>query len=198
MKNIYLIPTNEPSRLSIIENKLLLSHAVNWESKPIDWEEGDGVNQYIYITSDGEIKKGNPVIYDFGMGYQLENPCDPDNLKSNTRSKIILTTDPQLIEQGIQAIDDDFLQWFIKNPTVEFVKVLHGFETGIFGTSYREYPFEYRIDIPEEEPKQEQFYTEEDMINFALFVLNRMKTRTYSEIKTFYFNYWNNEKTRNI
>lgn len=37
--------------------------------------------------------------------------------------KIILTTDPQLIEQGIQAIDDEFLEWFIKNPNCEEVEV---------------------------------------------------------------------------
>jgi hypothetical protein len=37
--------------------------------------------------------------------------------------KIILTTDPQLIQDGVQAIDDTFLEWFVKNPTCENVQI---------------------------------------------------------------------------
>jgi hypothetical protein len=37
--------------------------------------------------------------------------------------KIILTTDPQLIADGVQAIDDEFLEWFVKNPSCERVEV---------------------------------------------------------------------------
>ena len=38
--------------------------------------------------------------------------------------KIILTTDQDLIKDGVQAIDDDFLEWFVKNPSCEVVDVL--------------------------------------------------------------------------
>jgi hypothetical protein len=38
--------------------------------------------------------------------------------------KIILTTDGDLIKDGIQVIDDDeFLEWFVKNPSCERVEV---------------------------------------------------------------------------
>jgi hypothetical protein len=37
--------------------------------------------------------------------------------------KIILTTDPKLIEDGVQGIDSEFVMWFINNPSCEFVKI---------------------------------------------------------------------------
>jgi hypothetical protein len=37
--------------------------------------------------------------------------------------KIILTTDQDLIKDGVQPIDDEFLQWFVKNPSCESVEV---------------------------------------------------------------------------
>jgi hypothetical protein len=38
--------------------------------------------------------------------------------------KIILTTDAELIKDGVQTIDDDFLEWFVKNPSCENVEVI--------------------------------------------------------------------------
>lgn len=37
--------------------------------------------------------------------------------------KIILTTDQDLIKDGVQAIDDEFLEWFVANPSCKFVEV---------------------------------------------------------------------------
>ena len=37
--------------------------------------------------------------------------------------KIILTTDGDLIKDGVQAPDDEFLQWFVENPSCEEAKV---------------------------------------------------------------------------
>ena len=38
--------------------------------------------------------------------------------------KIILTTDQDLIKDGVQAIDDEFSEWFVKNPSCESVEVI--------------------------------------------------------------------------
>ncbi len=38
--------------------------------------------------------------------------------------KIILTTDQDLIKDGVQAIDDEFLEWFVKNPSCEYVPII--------------------------------------------------------------------------
>ena len=61
--------------------------------------------------------------------------------------KVILTTNKLLIKDGVQAIDDEFLEWFCKNPSCEEVKVhwiIKAYSTNK----------EYKIIIPSEEPKQ--------------------------------------------
>ncbi|MCV6901034.1 hypothetical protein OE165_28780, partial [Escherichia coli] len=39
--------------------------------------------------------------------------------------KIFLTTDPKLIADGVQDIHNDFLRWYINNPTCDSVKVTY-------------------------------------------------------------------------
>jgi hypothetical protein len=67
--------------------------------------------------------------------------------------KVILTTNDLLIKDGVQAIDDEFLEWFVKNPSCEEVDVNYGVLK----------PFQsidkgYMIHLPDndvlEEPKQ--------------------------------------------
>ena len=43
----------------------------------------------LLIDKRAEIKEGNIAIHDFGMGYDLEIPCDKDNLNSNTRKLVV-------------------------------------------------------------------------------------------------------------
>ena len=75
--------------------------------------------------------------------------------------KIILTTNKLLIQDGVQAIDDEFLQWFVQNPSCENVKVElieeipSGFTFGMFGNDEPPTELVYKIIIPIEEPKQE-------------------------------------------
>jgi hypothetical protein len=53
-----------------------------------------------------------------------------------------------LIKDGVQAIDDEFLEWFVKNPSCEEVEVVKTAPIRPFGSLYK-------IIIPKEEPKQE-------------------------------------------
>ena len=75
-------------------------------------------NQHIYITSDEEIKL-NDYITD---GYKVWKWKDDSSLLG--RKKVIFTTDQDLINEGVQAIDDEFLEWFVKNPSCEEVEVI--------------------------------------------------------------------------
>ncbi len=52
MKNIYLLPTDQPSRLvlRLAESKLVLHTPIT------QWNSWHGESQHIYITSDEEIK----------------------------------------------------------------------------------------------------------------------------------------------
>jgi hypothetical protein len=111
MKNIHLLPTDKPSRLALLHNdKLHIGTS---------WKKDFNVNpQNIYITSDEEIKEGDNYL----NGKYLYK-ADRFYKKAENDRKIILTTDQDLIKDGVQAIDDEFLEWFVKNPSCEFVDI---------------------------------------------------------------------------
>ena len=110
-KNINILPTDKPSRLHLIEDTLTITS--DYKNSVCDGE----VN--IYITSDEEIKEGDWYCSPGGI-ISKHNGTEilPDNW-----DKIILTTDQDLINDGIQAIDNEFLEWFIKNPRCEWVEI---------------------------------------------------------------------------
>jgi phosphoribosylformylglycinamidine (FGAM) synthase PurS component len=148
MKNIHLLPTEKPSRLFKFANELHL------DTIPKDYYK----KYNIYLTSDEEIKEGE-------KGWLLENNSITKNVCefdcSNglggiypTDKKIILTTDQDLIANGVQAIDDEFLEWFVKNPSCEKVDV--ELKDGWCLEEAKTIPNSfYKIIIPKEEPKQE-------------------------------------------
>jgi len=157
MKNVHVLPTDKPSRLlkSIEKGNLFLSNRITCGSK---W-----INQNIYITSDEEIKEGDWFLTD---DKRVEK-CAPDWRAREWHKKIILTTDQDLIKDGVQSIDDEFLEWFVKNPSCEFVEVninsfgechMEGDDCSCYDTADQSlcklyYP-NYKIIIPKEEPKQ--------------------------------------------
>ena len=138
MKNIHVLPTDKPSRLQLFEG--INEFEFELCSKDSFFYKGN----HIYITSDEEIKEG----------WYL-NTLDNEVRKNNTinhsyHKKIILTTDQDLIKDGVQAIDDEFLEWFVKNPSCEWVEVKEVWQTLPLGFGNRFYC--YKIIIPEEEP----------------------------------------------
>jgi hypothetical protein len=152
-KNIYLIPTDKPSKLVTRNDKpfvlMLKEHSPFATNETHTWKN-------TYITNDEVIKAGDyfwkpDCNMIFKAEYTPHKGCE----------KVILTTDQELIKDGVQAIDDDFLEWFVKNPSCEFVEVKKG--------SYNLSPMEemlekeyvpkgtfdtYKIIISQEEPKQ--------------------------------------------
>jgi len=151
MKNIHILPTDQPSRLVQGKNFYFYKDGID-----IIFLDEDEKFQNICITSDEEIKDGDWMIrgneqptlvtpnffWDFGVRYY----------------KIILTTDPTLIADGVQAIDDEFLEWFVKNPSCEFIEIKKQYITplgDIVDTCYDNERLNYKIIIPQEEPKQE-------------------------------------------
>jgi len=157
MKNIHVLPTQNEitSKLFKVSDELKLT-------RKYDFYNG-AKYQNIYITSDEDIKEGDWCV----DTYKLKNNHNPifkwsDKFKVDAK-KIILTTD-QLLD-GVQAIDDEFLKWFVKNPSCEFVE-FNAYPISpngnIVGTD-KLYPFDglisnfridYKIIIPQEEPKQ--------------------------------------------
>ncbi len=197
MKNIHLLPTDKPSRLwinNLLQGKLELSK---------EFLTGSNTAQHIYITSDEEIKEGDWVVENHTfkrepyigkcfypkndgtvtdeilkrdlLSVKYEGHYETLALKHNCK-KIILTTDQDLIADGVQSIDDTFLEWFVKNSSCEFVEVVkEGYKkNGMVdeATSYR-----YKIIIPQEEPKQEYKPNSCDIIfETAALIENKQET----------------------
>jgi len=154
MKNIHLLPTDKPSRLLYSgNNKNLL-----FSKEPISFRTFERSPQNIYITSDEEIKEGDwfLVVGGIGLAINTYHKSYGDPPKNDWLKKIILTTDPDLINDGVQAIDDEFLEWFVKNPSCERVETAKGKMK--LNDDGQEYGFpdmsKYKITIPQEEPKQ--------------------------------------------
>jgi len=120
-------------------------------------EGADVLHQYLYITSDEEIKDVRPHKGKWQLEKgQILNKF-PNYLTDLSECKlVIMTTDPELIADGVQPIDNEFLEWFVKNPSCENVEVERdsrdvGNHLGGIATEYGD----YKIIIPQEEPKQE-------------------------------------------
>jgi len=159
MKNIHVLPTDKPSRLYCYKNNLFLTTESHLNVPSTKY-------QNIYITSDEEIEwdsywlnRDNNVVSNGAM-FELAD-------KAPSCKKIILTTDQDLIADGVQAIDDEFLEWFVKNPSCEEVEVerFHGINTSIAEVNAisgdgslnwegKSDLRDYKIIIPKEQQKQ--------------------------------------------
>jgi hypothetical protein len=153
MKNLYLIPTDKPSRLHKDPNSsfLILTNQ--------DFVKSTKNALHLYITSDEEIKEGDWVFYTLALGF-CKTTVGSNGLEQEgiPAKKIILTTDQDLIKDGVQFIDDEFLRWFVNNPSCEWVEIERIY---IMDSIQPKNLIEYKIIIPKEEPKQETFtYTE--------------------------------------
>jgi hypothetical protein len=142
MKNIHVISTDKPSRLVLSNNSILSIIAEsNYNFSHIK-------SVHIYITSDEEIKDGDWFISLYSNSIQRELTLDW-TLNKDAYKKIILTTDQDLIKDGIQSIDNEFLEWFVKNPDCEYVEVKSQI---VINYSFpRSVYYKYEIIIPQEE-----------------------------------------------
>jgi hypothetical protein len=142
-RNLWLLPTNKPTRLFTADSEIRLAGYPKTTFK---------TGKNIFITSDEEIKEGDYVLYHEDKISQVlginidELKLDRGGVWRSSCKKIILTDNKDLIKDGVQAIDDDFLEWFVNNPSCEFVDTSLVWETATI--------FEYFIIIPKEEPKQ--------------------------------------------
>ena len=137
MKNIHVLPTENSSRVSYNKDGVLELHRLQWRKN----------TQNIYITSDEEIKEGDWYIH---KQINYLRGSNSNSIPMDAK-KIILTTDQDLIKDGVQAIPDEFLEWFVKNPSCEKVEVVKEINKSI---SAKEPYYKYKIIIPEEEQKQ--------------------------------------------
>ena len=165
MKNIHILPTENYSPL--VHSTSRYGGFFKSEHYSPMKEMGDSY-QHIYITSDEEIKD----VRTHKGKWQLEkgNILNkfPNYLTDLSECKlVILTTDGDLIKDGVQAIDDEFLEWFVKNPSCEEIEI--DFDVIVTRTKSLlqnqsgktiaiPHRIHYRIIIPKEELKQIKCY----------------------------------------
>ena len=137
MKNLHVLTTENQSRLrSNIITKI-------WELNEFPKYHTDIKSTHnIYITSDEEIKMQDWCITAKGNLLQMIEGDTALGFALLGCKKIILTTDQDLIADGVQEIDDKFLEWFIKNPSCEEVAIDFSLVSG---------SFKYKIIIPSSE-----------------------------------------------
>jgi len=175
MKNIHVLPTDKPSNL--IHNVLGYG-IINDEFTKSDLELIQAEFQNIYITSNKGIKEGNWCL-ELQTGKIFRAGLSVGTDYEDLFKKIILTDNKDLIKDGVQSIDDEFLEWFVKNPSCERVEVekYHGINTSISEVNYiagdgslswqgKNDLRDYKIIIPKEEPNPltvgKEFYESAD------------------------------------
>jgi hypothetical protein len=188
MKNIHLISTDKPSRLH--------EFGGTWFSYK---EPSKSFRNYkMYITNDEEIKEGDWFIYRCykvckctGLSQSKQILTDNEIAKhkdygkpQGLSKKIILTTDQDL--DGVQSIDDEFLKWFVKNPSCEWVEVGYGWirlaETDNEG---------YWVSIPDKQFEMQQEEPKQDLRKYPLTPDECFKQETLEEAA---YNYENSFK----
>lgn len=117
------------------------------------------IEDELYVVSNNEDISENCWIITNGKLVQVSYLLSDEVAKG---FKVILTTNKLLIKDGVQAINDDFLEWFVKNPTCEAImvtKVEH-----LTNTPYRIFfPKERQKSLVEKmKPSQEQWQKEMD------------------------------------
>lgn len=162
MKNIHVLPTDKPSRLyfDVVIKELFLQRKLNIEATSFPIEKRN-----IYITNDEKIKEGDWMLDTIQTCLQpIELATKESIFLLNTPEqgwkKIILTDNTDLIKDGVQAIDDEFLEWFVNNPSCEVVEVESFCKNGDNCPSLGAYDKQnlcdvgYKIIIPKEQQKQ--------------------------------------------
>ena len=124
---VFVISTENPSKVfvhNLWENQIRVFRGVEKHKTVSKNKEYQPKN--IYITSDEEIKEGdegswcilgNELIKIKAISRSKHCVYFGDGIDGSIYAckKIKLTTDHDLIKDGIKDIDDNFLEWFVEN-----------------------------------------------------------------------------------
>ena len=156
MKNIHVLPTDKPSRLYyhsdlkqlVLTNKTMLREFV--------------INQNIYITSNSKFVRDEYITDGIEVIKATPKLVDAQGLINRRDwNKIIITTDQELIKDGVHSIGEEFLKWFVENPTCIKVEVVYGLfnpmgrqvDPNDLGQNHSKCIWKYKIITSKEEPK---------------------------------------------
>ena len=156
MKNIHLLPTNRKTRLVIpkYSETLLLA---DMPSKSALYKKF-----HIYITSNSKFVRDEYITDGIEVIKATPKLVDAQDLVDRRDwNKIIITTDQELIKDGVHSIGEEFLKWFVVNPTCIKVEVVYGLfnpmgrqvDPNDLGQNHSKCIWKYKIITSKEEPK---------------------------------------------
>lgn len=120
-KNIFLLPTKEASSLYLENLVLKLSE---YNEPNVDYAQ----NQFIYITINEKIKVDEWVTDGIKVMKASLKLVEAQGLINRREwSKIVLTNDKDLIEDGVQAVNNLFLSFYAENQP-DYVKVMESYK----------------------------------------------------------------------
>lgn len=175
MRNIFLLPTKDG-----VDSDLFYHCLVGCE-KTLQYKTEDkirrkemikaGINQpqFVYITCDNAVLNKDWFIFNAAnkllllQAKQVKNNIiiiDYNNevgswIDSKYCHKVALTNDPALIKDDVQQVSIDFMQWYIKNHTCEYVNVINNDYLLWKNSNVDKLAECYSILIPQEESKQD-------------------------------------------
>jgi len=138
MKNIYVLPTTKPSRLSCFKttiNDQGIDKKVNTfklKEKFNSYKELQSIGEIpynVYITCDKEIEEQDIdkftciFVSDNNIINMLAGGKHGRIINPGKYYQILLTNDKTLIADGIQDVNDEFLKWFVENSSCRFIKI---------------------------------------------------------------------------
>ena len=152
MKNIHVLPTDKPSRLHLWTDE----KGTRLETCELEYSHTRNT-QNIYITNKENKKIGDYVYDDLSeLVFKITNNTELVTASAKGYFKVILTDDIDLIKDGVQAIDDEFLEWFVQNPSCEEIEVSRKKCETLAVCNCKTIGGDWKIIIPKEEPKQEK------------------------------------------
>ena len=129
MKNIHVQSTDKKTILHFDHTGLFLTQNYQLSNTINSIVQG----RNIYITSDtADINDNDYIITKDSRLVQVSYLLSSD---LDGASKVILTTDQDLINDGVQSIPYDFLEWFCENSSCEMVEVIKEYKDG-YGNWY--------------------------------------------------------------
>lgn len=165
-ENIFILPTKDDSKIYLYRS----NGCIFYERIPIPNRGDTAPNMHMYITSNEKIKAGDWCWFD----YKIYNPIKTGikfngdftiQIDSNTflnekgAKKIVMTTDPKLISDGIQVIPDDFLIWYERHPGIKLVD-LEKYNS--------KEPYNILVKVPERDAKSQNKLTfKEHLANYG-------------------------------
>ena len=167
-KNVFILPTTEASQLYLAKK----TNSLGFVSKDPESMEhyGSGThNQHIYITNKDPYERYDwvkNVTIDLEIPFQLDDEgVLHTTLAPSNFEKIVLTSDPKLVSQGIEEISIDFLR-FLKDKKLDEINIAEIEKTPLLSNNGRAlYGYKYKpIILPNESKKHIVVLAGEDAV----------------------------------